>query len=140
MESDERRRGQVLVGPHRDDIRFYLDGQDASHFGSQGQQRSIVLAIKLAEIQVLEQQLQGEIPVLLLDDVMAELDPTRQQQLLAHLDPRMQVFLTTTHLDSGLKWYVRDHKTVRLFEVRHGEVTSRTEAEGDVSHATQVSE
>jgi DNA replication and repair protein RecF len=119
---EERRRGQVLIGPHRDDIRFLLDQHDASQYGSQGQQRSIVLAIKLAEIQLLSQRLQGETPVLLLDDVMAELDPARQKQLLMHLDPAMQVFLTTTHLDSGLEWFLQGGESLRIFTVSHGRI------------------
>ncbi len=121
-QADEYRRGQVLVGPHRDDVQFFLDGKDASHFGSQGQQRSIVLAMKLAEIQLLKQQLQDETPVLLLDDVMAELDPSRQQMLLEHLDPGMQVFLTTTHLDNSLKLFLEGSGSVRVFEVAKGTV------------------
>ncbi len=119
---EEQRRGQVLVGPHRDDVRFYLNQQDASLYGSQGQQRSIVLAFKLAEIHLLEQRLADETPILLLDDVMAELDPTRQHQLLAHLEDRMQVFLTTTHLDSELKWYLHGAPSSRIFVVSQGQV------------------
>lgn len=119
---DEKRRGQVLVGPHRDDIRFYLETQDASLFASQGQQRSIVLALKLAEIELLKHRFEAEPPVLLLDDVMAELDPTRQEELLMHLDPAMQVFLTTTHVDSRLQWLLAQTNSVRLFHVAQGHV------------------
>jgi DNA replication and repair protein RecF len=124
---DELRRGQVLIGPHRDDVRFYLDGHDACQFASQGQQRSIVLAMKLAEIQILQQRLGEESPILLLDDVMAELDPKRQSQLLAHLDPGMQVFLTTTHLDAELQAFLSAARhqgtTSRLFKVSAGTVS-----------------
>lgn len=131
-QTEEQRRGQVLVGPHRDDIRFYLNERDAGQFGSQGQQRTIVLAFKLAEIEILSQKLQSEMPLLLLDDVMAELDPSRQRQLLSHLDPRMQVFLTTTHLDSGLKWFLESAESVKIFQVNQGRVT--LEESGLVSH------
>ena len=93
---DEIRRGTSLVGPHRDDIRFDLDGMEAAAYGSQGQQRSIVLALKLTELQCLTARLQQP-PVLLLDDVMAELDPQRQRLLVEHIDPQSQVFITTTH-------------------------------------------
>lgn len=119
---DEWRRGQVLVGPHRDDFRAYIKGHDACAFASQGQQRSVILALKLAEIQLLTQAYGGESPVLLLDDVMAELDPYRQQQLIRHVDPTMQVLLTTTHLDDALKAYVNQVSDVRVFHVDHGHV------------------
>lgn len=94
--SDELRRGTCLVGPHRDDIHFYLDGLAADAYGSQGQQRSVVLALKLTELKCLNTKLQ-EPPVLLLDDVMAELDPDRQRLLVEHIHPESQVFITTTH-------------------------------------------
>lgn len=123
VQPEELRRGQVLIGPHRDDVRFFLSGKDASLFGSQGQQRSMVLAMKLAEIALLEQKLQGEPPILLLDDVMAELDPARQHQLLLHLNANTQVFLTTTHLDGGLEWFLSGSASVRVFSVQGGQVT-----------------
>jgi DNA replication and repair protein RecF len=97
---DEIRRGTCLVGPHRDDIQFSLDGLSAEAYGSQGQQRGIVLALKLAELSRLSQKL-GEPPVLLMDDVMAELDPKRQRLLLEHMQPGNQMFLTTTHSTSS---------------------------------------
>lgn len=122
MAAEECRRGQVLIGPHRDDIGFFLDGRDACRFGSQGQQRSIVLANKLAEIDLLTEHWQGETPVLLLDDVMAELDPQRQNQLLSHIDPAMQVFLTTTHLDGELTPFLQGAASARLFYVESGRV------------------
>lgn len=118
----EIRRHQVLVGPHRDDIGFWLNGHDACQFASQGQQRSIVLAIKLAEIQLLKHHLNGEIPILLLDDVMAELDPLRQHQLLAYLDPQMQVILSTTHLDADLNRWVQTLTDSHIIQVTHGEI------------------
>ncbi len=125
VSGDEQRRGQVLVGPHRDDIRFCLSGQDACLYGSQGQQRSIVLAFKLAEIQILKQALHEESPVLLLDDVMAELDPLRQSQLLAHLDPKMQVILSTTHLDAGLEAFLSQSVSAQAFHVVQGQITPK---------------
>lgn len=94
--SEEIRRGTSLVGPHRDDLRFDLDGMPADAYGSQGQQRSIVLALKLTELQCLSAHLR-EPPVLLLDDVMAELDPERQRLLVSGIPPESQVFITTTH-------------------------------------------
>lgn len=98
--NDELRRGTCLIGPHRDDIVFYLDGLPADAYGSQGQQRSVVLALKLTELKCLNAKLQ-EPPVLLLDDVMAELDPDRQRLLVEHIHPESQVFITTTHPSSS---------------------------------------
>jgi DNA replication and repair protein RecF len=98
--NDEIRRGTSLIGPHRDDIRFFLDKMEAEAYGSQGQQRSIVLALKLTELKCLTAKLQ-EPPVLLLDDVMAELDPDRQRLLVEHIHPESQVFITTTHPSSS---------------------------------------
>lgn len=93
---EEIRRATSLYGPHRDDIRFYLNDMEAAAYGSQGQQRCIVLALKLTELKCLSARLQ-EPPVLLLDDVMAELDPDRQRLLVEHIDPQSQVLITTTH-------------------------------------------
>lgn len=98
-QQDEIRRGLVLVGPHRDDILFTLDNQNAAEYASQGQQRSIVLAFKAAELYVLREKLQQESPILLLDDVMAELDTKRQAALLGLFTASQQVLMTTTHLD-----------------------------------------
>ena len=96
---EEIRRGVVLVGPHRDDILFMLDNQNAAEFASQGQQRSIVLAFKVAELHLLRDKLQQESPILLLDDVMAELDTKRQAALLGLFKASQQVLMTTTHVD-----------------------------------------
>lgn len=127
---DELRRGTSLVGPHRDDIRFYLNQMDATAYGSQGQQRTSVLAVKLVELDLLTGQI-GEPPVLLLDDVMAELDPHRQQYLLSHIDPQSQVFLTTTHLDASLSplladRFLADKSGVRVYHVECGSVMEET--------------
>ena len=85
------------VGPHRDDMTFLINGIDAS-FGSQGQHRSLVLSIKLAEIELME-SITKESPILLLDDVMSELDNTRQLKLLETISHNIQTFITTTSLD-----------------------------------------
>lgn len=94
---EERRRGRSLVGPHGDGITFLLDGQDASLYGSQGQQRSIVLAYKLAEAAVIEELLEQK-PVLLLDDVMSELDGRRREALVEAMERGSQTFITTANL------------------------------------------
>ncbi len=95
--AEEVARGMTLAGPHRDDIAIDLDGRVARGTASQGQQRSIVLACKLAEVRYL-QDTAGVAPVILLDDVLSELDPARRRRLLALLagDGRHQVLVTTT--------------------------------------------
>ena len=89
----------TLVGPHRDDISFFINETPARQYGSQGQQRTLVLALKLSELQLIEDVV-GEPPLLLLDDVLAELDLNRQNQLLETIKERFQTLITTTHLGS----------------------------------------
>ncbi len=86
-----------LVGPHRDDVAFSINQTPARQYGSQGQQRTLVLALKLAELELIEAVV-GEPPLLLLDDVLAELDLKRQNQLLETIEDRFQTLITTTHL------------------------------------------
>ena len=93
----DRRLGRTGVGPHRDDIRFFIDGRDARAFGSQGQQRSIVLAWKMAQVE-LAPELVGERPLLLLDDVMSELDADRREAILTYVERGVQTVVTTTNL------------------------------------------
>ncbi len=90
-------RGFTSVGPHRDDLGMDLDGTDVRAFGSQGQQRTVVLSLRLSELEIME-QVRGEKPVLLLDDVFSELDKKRQQMLLKAIGG-CQTFLTCTHLE-----------------------------------------
>ena len=93
----ELHQGTTLVGPHRDEIELTINQTPARQYGSQGQQRTLVLALKLAELQLIEEVV-GEPPLLLLDDVLAELDPSRQNQLLDTIQDRFQTIITTTHL------------------------------------------
>lgn len=86
--------GYTSVGPHRDDIYFELNGKDARNFASQGQQRSIVLALKFAELEIFEKEL-GEEPILVLDDVFSELDTTRQRRLYEKMS-KYQTIITGT--------------------------------------------
>lgn len=88
-------RQSTSVGPHRDDLLFSIDGADVKKFGSQGQQRTAVLALKLSELEYIKSET-GEYPVLLLDDVMSELDESRRQALLDFVRHRIQTFITTT--------------------------------------------
>lgn len=95
--ADDIRRQQTLVGPHRDDFSFAIDGRDARTYGSQGQQRSIVLAWKMAEVALAEEIL-GERPLLLLDDVMSELDERRRASVVSFVQMGIQTVVTTTNL------------------------------------------
>jgi len=97
--SEEWRLGQCTVGPHRDEIGLLLGGQPARRYGSAGQQRTLVLALKMAELELVGAVV-GEPPVLLLDDVLAELDPQRQQLLLEAVGEGHQCLVSATHLDA----------------------------------------
>lgn len=91
----EMELGQTLAGPHRDDLMLEVGGRPAGTAASQGQQRSLVLALKLAQVRLWQKQT-GESPVMLLDDVFSELDGTRRARLLAPLDAGLQMFVTAT--------------------------------------------
>lgn len=114
------RRGSTSVGPHRDDIVFSLAGRPASAYASQGQLRALVLAWKTSELELLE-QVHGEAPILLLDDVSSELDETRNEYLFEFLRHRHnQCFITTTHPKHVLLSSNRSD-----FEVSGGHIVSR---------------
>ena len=101
---EERARKMTLVGPHRDEIVFLVGGQDARLYASQGQQRTISLAWKLAEVDVVEDVAHRR-PVLLLDDVMSELDERRRRALTGLVQRDIQTFVSTTdisHFDPEL--------------------------------------
>ncbi len=94
----ETRMRQAVVGPHRDDLDLRLHGMPAADFASEGQQRTLALALKLAQGKLLEQR-SGKLPIYLMDDIFGELDPSRRNALMNHLPPRAQKWITTTHLD-----------------------------------------
>ena len=98
VRDDELRRGVTLVGPQRDDVTFTIAGRDARAFGSQGQQRSVVLSWMMAEVAIAKEVL-GEQPLLLLDDVMSELDATRRAAMTRFVQGGIQTVVTTTNLD-----------------------------------------
>lgn len=95
---DEQNKRKSIIGPHADRIKFMLNEEDAQTFASQGQQRSIALAFKLTELQLIENIL-NKTPILLLDDVMSELDASRRKMLIEFVKDKTQVFVTTTNLD-----------------------------------------
>jgi DNA replication and repair protein RecF len=107
--------GVTSVGPHRDDIEFLINGISARLYGSQGQKRSAALSLKLAEAEILNLQT-GSRAIALLDDVMSELDPARQDYVLNHIKD-WQVFITccdpsnTKNLSAG-----------RIFKIENGEI------------------
>jgi DNA replication and repair protein RecF len=103
---EEMARGVTLVGPHRDDMRFVANGIDLGEFGSRGQQRTAVLALKLAEVAWMHERI-GEEPVLLLDEVLAELDPRRRQSLLARISNSHQTIVTTTDINRFDQDFIR---------------------------------
>jgi len=97
LHQEEIRRGVTTVGPHRDDLQFMANGIDLGVYGSRGQIRTAVMALKLAEVHWLKDKT-GETPVLLLDETLAELDEQRREQLLAELAANSQSIMTTTDL------------------------------------------
>jgi DNA replication and repair protein RecF len=112
----EQHQGTTIVGPHRDEVEFTINNTPARQYGSQGQQRTLVLALKLAELKLIEDVI-GEPPLLLLDDVLAELDLSRQNQLLDAIQDRFQTLITTTHLGSfDAQWI----NAAQILEVKTG--------------------
>lgn len=111
-------RGYTGVGPQRQDVEFCINDKAAVNFASQGQRRTIILALKLAELDLLKDQY-DETPILLLDDVLAELDEDRQDFLLDAVDDTTQVIITTTHLGKHLeKW----QNNAQILDVVNGSV------------------
>jgi len=111
--TQDTQRGFTSVGPHRDDLLLTLAGRVASRFGSQGQQRSMVLALKLAVVDMIRAHT-GEWPVILLDDVLSELDPNRQAALLSLLSQTQSVITSTHWPELPLQ------QTTQIFRVSHG--------------------
>ncbi|MFB4471392.1 DNA replication/repair protein RecF [Virgibacillus sp. SK37] len=114
----EIERGTTLIGPHRDDLIFLVNEKDVQTYGSQGQQRTTALSLKLAEIELIHKEV-GEYPILLLDDVLSELDDYRQSHLLNTIQGKVQTFVSTTSVD-GIH-----HETLKkaeLFRVSKGNI------------------
>ena len=96
----DMRLGYTSIGPHRDDIKFLLNNEDVRVFGSQGQQRTVALSIKLAETEIFKKKF-NEYPILILDDVLSELDKKRQRKLVSSVS-HLQTVFTTTNVDSSV--------------------------------------
>jgi DNA replication and repair protein RecF len=122
VESRERAARMTLVGPHRDELILTLDGQSASQFGSEGQKRSVVIALKMAQAEYLT-DLHGSPPVLLIDDIMGELDVKRRSGFLPLLarvhEAQSQVFMTCTEEN----WPAELGRDLQRWEVREGKVS-----------------
>ena len=116
---DDIMRGSTKVGPHQDELEFYINDLDAKLYASQGQQRSIVLSLKLAEINYLKSKT-GTYPVLLLDDVLSELDKNRQLKLLDAINENVQTFITTPSI-SDIKEDLL--KKAKVFKIENGNIS-----------------
>lgn len=117
VQDSETRRGVTLAGPHRDDVKLTIAGRSAKDFGSEGQQRTVALSLKLAQGELLR-QLGSRQPVYLIDDVFGELDPRRRNALMALLPSEAQKLITTTNLD----WWDRGELDLGVTEVKKGQV------------------
>lgn len=118
-------RGNTTVGPHRDDLEITLDGEGIKPFSSQGQQRTAVLSLKIAELEVIKIET-GNTPVLLLDDVMSELDSKRRKMLLSSIGDA-QIILTTTDQSHVGKDIIKNSpgRSIHYYEVKNGQVISQ---------------
>ncbi|MEA4973141.1 DNA replication and repair protein RecF [bioreactor metagenome] len=108
--------GITSCGPHKDDMSFFINGNDTKFYGSQGQQRTASLSAKLAEISLIESET-GTSPILLLDDVLSELDESRQIFLMKNIG-ELQTFITCTGIEDSISKYIKDSTT---FNVKNGE-------------------
>lgn len=120
VRGEEIARGVTTIGPHRDELRFLSNGIDLGVYGSRGQARSAVLSLKLAEMEWMREK-SGQSPVLLLDEVLAELDTRRRADLLARLAESQQALLTTTDLDLFPPDFVR---RVSLWRIETGRMVA----------------
>ena len=113
---EEIRRAQSCVGPHRDDILFFINGNNAAKFASQGQQRTVVLALKLSELDIITEKT-GDEPILLLDDVLAELDDIRQNYLLKSITNATQTIITSVDTVLFEEEFLKD---VKIYKIENG--------------------
>ena len=118
------RRRTTTIGPHKDDLKLLSNGIDIRNFGSQGQQRTAALSLKLSEIKLIEEET-GENPILLLDDVLSELDRERQNFLINSLSD-IQVFITTTELSEEVE---KSLGNIKYFDIESGSIISEREIE-----------
>lgn len=115
---EEIRRCQACVGPHRDDVVFYINNEESTKYASQGQQRTVVLALKLSELEIITQKT-GDEPILLLDDVLAELDDIRQNYLLKSIGSNVQTIITSVDTVLFEEEFLKD---VRIYNIENGRI------------------
>lgn len=108
--------GSTSCGPHKDDMAFFIDGNDTKSYGSQGQQRTASLPAKMAEIELIREET-GEDPILLLDDVLSELDENRQYFLMENIG-KLQTFITCTGVEDSISKYIKEST---MYNVKNGD-------------------
>lgn len=123
IREQEEARGSTLVGPHRDDIQLIVNGKNVQQFGSQGQQRTTALSLKLAEIELIHAEI-GEYPLLLLDDVLSELDNHRRSHLIKAIQNKVQTFVTNTSVE-GIDQELLDQSSI--YEISQGQIKAMKE-------------
>ena len=124
IEQQEKKYKVTLIGPQKDDLEFYVENKNLKNFGSQGQQRLAILAMKLSELEIIK-EIKGESPILLLDDVLSEIDIEKRNKLLKYVISKSQVIITTTDLKNidekilkkSKKIYIEKGKIKRKGEV-----------------------
>lgn len=121
FKEEEIARAQSLIGPHRDDLSFFINGYDAKIYGSQGQQRTIVLTLKISQIQQWHNEL-NEYPILLLDDVLFELDKGRQKALFNRVRGMVQTFITSTGAEN---FDIEDEVSKTQYTVSMGKIINK---------------
>lgn len=129
LQTKEIYQGMTLCGPHRDDLQFLINGTDAQYFGSRGQQRSVALSLRIAELHYMTNRT-GEQPILLLDEAMAELDEDRRRLLLRLMESHPQVLATTATIEAFPQDF-RDHAT--LLRVEGGAISVQHPAQARAS-------
>ncbi|OGO83653.1 MAG: hypothetical protein A2Y18_01750 [Clostridiales bacterium GWD2_32_19] len=113
----EKKYGYTMVGPHKDDYSFKVNNKDLKRYGSQGQQRTAILSLKFAEIELIK-NITGENPILLLDDVLSELDNQRQKHLIKYIQ-KVQTILTTTEFDENI---MKELNIGKIFNIKEGKI------------------
>jgi DNA replication and repair protein RecF len=114
-------RGMTLSGPHRDELRLFINGRDVGLYGSRGQARTAILALKLAQLEWMKART-GDYPLLLLDEVVAELDSKRRAYLLSRINDQCQTLLTTTELDTFSSEFL---SRAQILHVENGQIASK---------------
>ncbi|HYF34175.1 MAG TPA: hypothetical protein VD994_02705, partial [Prosthecobacter sp.] len=123
LRDEEQRTRQTAEGPHRDDVGLTLNELEATAFASEGQQRSLALSLKIGQALVLEQS-SGQPPLMMLDDIFGELDPSRRRALIRLLPPGTQKLVTTT----GLDWLREEGMAGQIYAVEQAKLIPETGA------------